>query len=269
MHGRDAEPVVPLLERPIGRAGAADDFADAPALSGREVRSASPRPAAWRARRHGSDFALHGPKIAIFPKRETPRELGFVRRATTPSRPAFGIRRNNMFDHVSIGVRDIAQGQGLLRRGAEAAWIYLPQRRRHFARLRQRGRRLLGPSRRSARSPTIRSPGFTSASPRRAARASRRSMRRRWRMADATTASRACARITVPHYYAAFVVDPDGYRLEAYYEREMRWRRSDPNSTRAPGRATCGRRSATSARCIRGSSPASSSTRSSSRARGS
>ena len=32
----------------------------------------------------------------------------------------------------------------------------------------------------------------------------------------ATTASPACAPTTAPSYYAAFVVDPDGYRLEAY-----------------------------------------------------
>ena len=34
--GRDAEPVVPLLERTIGRPGAADDLAHAPAVSGRQ-----------------------------------------------------------------------------------------------------------------------------------------------------------------------------------------------------------------------------------------
>ena len=34
--------------------------------------------------------------------------------------------------------------------------------------------------------------------------------------AGATTASPACAPTTAPNYYAAFVVDPDGYRLEAY-----------------------------------------------------
>ena len=34
--GRDAEPVVPFLEGPIGRPGAADDFAHAPAVAGRE-----------------------------------------------------------------------------------------------------------------------------------------------------------------------------------------------------------------------------------------
>ena len=36
-------------------------------------------------------------------------------------------------------------------------------------------------------------------------------------MADATTASRAARKDYGPHYYAAFVHDPEGYRLEAYY----------------------------------------------------
>ena len=36
------------------------------------------------------------------------------------------------------------------------------------------------------------------------------------RAGDATTASRVSGPTTDPNYYAAFVVDPDGYRIEAY-----------------------------------------------------
>ena len=37
------------------------------------------------------------------------------------------------------------------------------------------------------------------------------------RPADATTAGRACARSTVPNYYAAFLLDPDGNNVEAVW----------------------------------------------------
>ena len=43
-----------------------------------------------------------------------------------------------------------------------------------------------------------------------------RSTRRRCGRGDATTASRVSGPTTDPNYYAAFVVDPDGYRIEAY-----------------------------------------------------
>ena len=50
---------------------------------------------------------------------------------------------------------------------------------------------------------------------RRIARRSSASTRRDSRPADATTASRACARTTRRSYYAAFLIDPDGNNVEA------------------------------------------------------
>ncbi|MGH7051830.1 MAG: hypothetical protein ACREE5_14490 [Acetobacteraceae bacterium] len=59
-HGGDADLVVLLFERPVGRAEAADEFARAPAGAGRD--RAPPRAAKL-------DFVLHWRLIAIFPKR--------------------------------------------------------------------------------------------------------------------------------------------------------------------------------------------------------
>ena len=42
---------------------------------------------------------------------------------------------------------------------------------------------------------------------------------RRWTPAGATTASPALRADYDPNYYAGFVVDPDGYRIEAYCGR--------------------------------------------------
>ena len=36
-------------------------------------------------------------------------------------------------------------------------------------------------------------------------------------LAGVTTVHPACVRIYGPDYYAAFIIDPDGYRIEAYY----------------------------------------------------
>ncbi len=36
-------------------------------------------------------------------------------------------------------------------------------------------------------------------------------------MAAVTTAPRACGPTMGPHYYAAFVVDPDGHHIEAVF----------------------------------------------------
>ncbi len=55
---------------------------------------------------------------------------------------------------------------------------------------------------------------------RRAAAASMNSTPRRWRMAGVTMARPVCARTYGPNYYAAFAIDPDGYRLEAYCGRD-------------------------------------------------
>jgi hypothetical protein len=40
---------------------------------------------------------------------------------------------------------------------------------------------------------------------------------RHWLPAGKTTVCPVCARSNGPDYYAAFIVDPDGYRIEAYY----------------------------------------------------
>ena len=68
--GGDAEAVVPLLERPIGRSGAADDFVHAPAVAGRQrslggslVRRLCRAPAP----RDRTSPCIGG-RIAIFPK---------------------------------------------------------------------------------------------------------------------------------------------------------------------------------------------------------
>ena len=121
-----------------------------------------------------------------------------------------------MINHVSIGVRDVArtkrfydaalkplgytclsEGESSLGYGKEAVALV------DFGDANSRCR-------------PMRNPACISASTRRAARASRRSMPARSARADATMASPACVPTTGPNYYAAFVVDPDGYRLEAY-----------------------------------------------------
>ena len=101
-----------------------------------------------------------------------------------------------MINHVSIGVRDIAKRQALLRRGPEAARLQVPEQGRHLARLRQRQRGAMDQRRPNAPSPPTRNPACISASTRRPERASMRFTRRRWPPAAATTASRACAPIT-------------------------------------------------------------------------
>ena len=120
-----------------------------------------------------------------------------------------------MLNHVSIGVRDIArtkrfydaalkplgytclsEGETSLGYGKDAVALWISASD-------------AGPGRR-------RNPACISASMRRPARASRRSMPARSARAGATTASPACAPTMGPNYYAAFVVDPDGYRIEAY-----------------------------------------------------
>ena len=84
--GRNAEPVVPLLEGPIGRPCAAEDFMHAPAVSGRQC-SLGERLVGRRARAsaEGLDCTLHGQKIAIFPKSGKGHccEYGAVRRAAS------------------------------------------------------------------------------------------------------------------------------------------------------------------------------------------
>ena len=122
-----------------------------------------------------------------------------------------------MLDHISIGVRDVAKAKAFYDAALKPLGLTCLSADETSLGYGKEAARLLAQCGRAPGYPTIPSPGSTSASPRRAARASRRSTRRRWRMADATMGNRACARIMDRHYYAAFVHDPEGYRLEAYY----------------------------------------------------
>ena len=121
-----------------------------------------------------------------------------------------------MLNHVSIGVRDIARTKNFYDAALKPLGYTALSDGRDLARLRQGRGRALDLARPTTPVPADRAPACISASMRRRARASRRSTRRRSARAARTTASRACAPTTATNYYAAFVVDPDGYRLEAY-----------------------------------------------------
>ena len=60
--------------------------------------------------------------------------------------------------------------------------------------------------------------GSTWPLPPQAARRLTNSTRRPWPMAGATTARRDCGLQYEPTYYAAFVIDPDGHRIEAVHK---------------------------------------------------
>src|ERR1700722_1413243 len=94
-NGRDAEPVMPLLEVPIGWPSAADDLVQAPAVSSRQ-RSLEPRFVGRHGRTSatGSDLALHGSKIAIFPKRRNARGVRVPPQQGRPHQRVGCIRRN-------------------------------------------------------------------------------------------------------------------------------------------------------------------------------
>ena len=121
-----------------------------------------------------------------------------------------------MLDHVSIGVRDanaakhfydaalkplgyscLSQSPGSLGYGGETVALWV--NRSSDGRWRQ-----------------MRSPACISASPRQRVQASMRFTRRRSAKVAATMARPACAPTMATNYYAAFVIDPDGYRIEAY-----------------------------------------------------
>src|ERR1700691_1919903 len=162
-------------------------------------------------------FALHGSKLAIFPK---PRNAGGTRLTSTRTIGSLACRlhqeKSFMFDHMSIGVRDIAKAKAFydaalkplgltclsadetsLGYGGEAArfWVNAaehpvpddPKSGLHFC--------FTAPSRESVAA---------------------------FHKAALAHGGRDNGRPGVrkdygPHYYAAFVHDPDGYRLEAYY----------------------------------------------------
>ena len=145
------------------------------------------------------------------------------RRGRGGGEAAFGVRsatrsfsrRLDMIDHTGTDRQRLRQEQGVLCQGARAARLQgddgVPAE--------QTGRRLppgsATPSPISGcRGPAARRPASTSPSPPRAAPPSTRSTRRRWRRADATTGRRA-RRALSPHYYGAFVLDPDGHNIEA------------------------------------------------------
>ena len=86
-------------------------------------------------------------------------------------------------------------------------------------------------------------------------------------MAGATMASPACARIMGRTITRPSSMIPKAIGSKPTTGGNSPWRPSDPKSKRALQRATSGRRSATSARCIRDLSPALSPIRNSSRAR--
>ena len=164
-----------------------------------------------------------------------------------------------MFDHISIGVRDIAKAKAFYDAALKRSGYRCLSADDYFARLRQGSRRLLDPPT-SFRSPTIRSPGlhFCFAAPSR----------------QSVAAFHAAA---MPHggrdngkpglraglwaeYYAAF------HRSRRLPARSLLRSEigdgDDPirNSTPRAARRRLGRRSATSARCIRGRPRASSPT---------
>ena len=121
-----------------------------------------------------------------------------------------------MFDHLSIGARDIAKAKAFY----DAALKPLELPASAPTRLRSAMAKrppASGSSRRSARSPTIPSPDFTSALPRRAARASTAFHKAAMAHGGRDNGKPGLRKDYGPHYYAAFVFDPEGYRLEAYY----------------------------------------------------
>ena len=69
----------------------------------------------------------------------------------------------------------------------------------------------------SARFPTIPSPDFTSASPRRAGESVEAFHKAAMAHGGRDNGKPGLRKDYGPHYYAAFVHDPEGYRLEAYY----------------------------------------------------
>ena len=137
-----------------------------------------------------------------------------------------------MFDHISIGVRDVAKAKAFYDAALkpleltclsadETSFGYGKEAPRFWS------------MRPSAPYPTIPSPDFISASPRRAGKASRRSIRRRWRMADATMASPACARIVGRIITRPSSMTPRAIGSKPIMEGNNRWRPFDPKSRHA------------------------------------
>ena len=134
-----------------------------------------------------------------------------------------------MFDHVSIGVRDIAKAKAFY----DAALNPLGFE------CKSAGDSSLGYGDKtiglwilaaSVRFPTTRSPGFISASRRRAGRASRPSTRGRWRMAGATTASPGVRKDYSPTITRPSSSIPTGIGSKPITKGSDRWGRSAPSS---------------------------------------
>ena len=121
-----------------------------------------------------------------------------------------------MFDHVSIGVRDIAKAKafydaalkplGFTCLSADEASLGYGKEAPGFWILKA-----------ETRFPTIRSPGFISALPRRAGQSVSAFHAAAMAHGGRDNGKPGVRKDYGPHYYAAFVLDPEGYRLEAYY----------------------------------------------------
>jgi catechol 2,3-dioxygenase-like lactoylglutathione lyase family enzyme len=160
---------------------------------------------------------LHGLKIAIFPKPWNASRTRFDLDENGRANRLVGCtRRNYMFDHISIGVRDIAKAKAFydaalkplgltclsadetsLGYGKEAARFWVnsaerpvpddPKSGLHFC--------FTAPSRQGVEA-------FHKAAMAHGGR---------------DNGKPGVRKDYGPHYYAAFVFDPEGYRLEAYY----------------------------------------------------
>ena len=247
-HRRDAVAVVPFLVRPVAGAGAADDLADAPGLAAGDPAHGRLRGGglfgwAWRS----ESLRSHGSTIAIFPKPAEARPLrvrsksrrvrhcGSARRAGEAIEPfdrpdCFvpslrsgssndgSVRRERKRKHVRPYLHWRSRHraiEGVLRRGARAARLSLPERRRATRSATARRRWASGSARRAPRSPTIRSRGCTSVSSRPTASSVARFHAAALAAGGRDNGQPGVREDYAPDYFAAFVVDPDGYRLEA------------------------------------------------------
>ena len=120
-----------------------------------------------------------------------------------------------MFDHISIGVRDIAKAKAFYDAALKPLGLPASAPTRHRSAMAKR-RRFLGQCGRApgCRRSQVRAPLLLHrAEPRE---------RRRFHKAAVAHGGRDNGKPGVrkdygPNYYAAFVHDPEGYRLEAYY----------------------------------------------------
>ena len=207
LHERDRHRIVPFLERAIFRAGGADEPADLPAPALRDLMCCDAH-AARLVTFPGSpqcDYA-----VQFFPSLVAKRI--FISRAGIFP---FSNPEIIMLDHVSIGVRDIARtkafydaalaplgftclssGETSLGYGAENVRFWIGQTNRPVPADRDSGLHFC----------------FSAAS-----RAAVDAFHRAAMATGGTENGAPGLRADYgPDYYAAFVIDPDGYRLEAY-----------------------------------------------------